>query len=108
MSKGLDGLKQLVQIADPKTFKRLKNAGVVGDPKGVIGIAKSLPWLIGRGPSLGVVSKMHSFTLADKPAIHDKHGTLTWKGLDERAQSRRTHAHEPRAERQGPSGTRAS
>ena len=85
MSKALDGLKQMAQIVDPKTFKRLKKAGVIGDPKGVLGIARSLPWLVGRGPSLGIVSKMHSVTLADKPAIHDKHGMLTWKQLDERA-----------------------
>jgi fatty-acyl-CoA synthase len=28
---------------------------------------------------------MHSVVLATKPAIHDRHGTLTWKELDERA-----------------------
>jgi fatty-acyl-CoA synthase len=28
---------------------------------------------------------MHAVVLGDKPAIHDRHGTLSWKQLDERA-----------------------
>ncbi len=55
------------------------------DPKAPIAIARALPWLIGRGPSLGVVSKMHSVVLGDKPALHDAQGTLSWKELDLRA-----------------------
>ena len=55
------------------------------DPKAPLAIARAMPWLLGRGPSLGIVSKMHSVVLGDKPAIHDKHGTQTWKELDLRA-----------------------
>lgn len=55
------------------------------DPKAPLAIARALPWLLGRGPSLGIVSKMHSVVLGDKPAIHDRHGSLTWRELDERA-----------------------
>lgn len=84
MSGAWDGLKQIAEIANPKTLKRLKAAGAM-DPRGPLGIARAMPWLLGRGPSLGIVSKMHAVVLGDKPAIHDKHGTLSWKELDERA-----------------------
>lgn len=84
MSGALDGLKQIAEIAHPKTLKRLREAGAM-DPKAPLAIARALPWLIGRGPSLGIVSKMHAVVLGDKPAIHDRHGTLSWKELDQRA-----------------------
>jgi acyl-CoA synthetase (AMP-forming)/AMP-acid ligase II len=84
MSGALKGLKQIAEIANPRVIKRLRAAGAM-DPKAPFAMVKSLPWLLGRGPSLGIVSKMHSVVLADKPALHDKHGTLTWKELDERA-----------------------
>jgi fatty-acyl-CoA synthase len=84
MSGALDGLRQMAEIANPKTLKRLREAGAM-DPKAPFAIARAMPWLLGRGPSLGIVSKMHSVVLADKPAVHDRHGTLTWKELDERA-----------------------
>lgn len=84
MAGPLDGLKQIAEIANPRTLRRLREAGAV-DPKAPLAIARALPWLVGRGPSLGIVSKMHSVVLAGKPAIHDRHGTLTWRELDERA-----------------------
>ena len=84
MSGALDGLRQIAEIAHPRTLKRLRAAGAM-DPKGSIAIARAFPWLIGRGPSLGVVTKMHSVVLPDKPALHDDAGTLTWKELDSRA-----------------------
>ncbi|MGH2756704.1 MAG: AMP-binding protein, partial [Actinomycetota bacterium] len=84
MSGGLDGLRQIAQIAHPRTLKRLREAGAM-DPKAPLAIARALPWLIGRGPSLGIVSKMHSVVLADKPALHDRRGTLSWKELDDRS-----------------------
>ena len=84
MSGAWDGLKQIAEIANPKTLKRLKAAGAM-NPKAPFAIARAMPWLLGRGPSLGIVSKMHAVVLGDKPAIHDIHGTLTWKELDERA-----------------------
>ena len=85
MSGALKGLKQVASIANPRTFKRLKEAGAVGDPRGAYALARALPWLLGRGPSLGVVCQMHAVALPDKTALVDKNGTLTWKELDERA-----------------------
>ncbi|MFN2388581.1 MAG: AMP-binding protein [Actinomycetota bacterium] len=80
----LDGLKQLAEIADPRNFKRLLDAGAL-DLKSPIALGRALPWLVGRGPSLGILAQMHGFSLRDKPAIHDRRGTLTWGELDERA-----------------------
>ncbi|MEA2453048.1 MAG: hypothetical protein QOG04_1758 [Actinomycetota bacterium] len=84
MSGAWDGLKQIAEIAHPKTLKRLRDAGAM-DPKAPLAIARAMPWLLGRGPSLGIVSKMHSVVLGDKPALHDRQGTLSWKELDQRA-----------------------
>jgi acyl-CoA synthetase (AMP-forming)/AMP-acid ligase II len=84
VSGALDGLKQIAEIANPRTLKRLREAGAM-DPKAPFAIARALPWLIGRGPSLGIVSKMHAVVLADKLALHDRHGALTWRQLDDRA-----------------------
>lgn len=84
MSGALDGLKQIAQIAHPKTLRRLRAAGAM-DPKAPLAIARAMPWLLGRGPSLGIVSQMHAVVLGDKPAIQDRHGTLSWSQLDERA-----------------------
>ena len=84
MSGAIDGLRQIAEIAHPRTLKRLREAGAM-DPKAPLAIARALPWLIGRGPSLGIVSKMHAVVLRDKPALHDRNGTLTWKELDERS-----------------------
>ena len=85
MSGALKGLKQVAVVANPRTFKRLKEAGAIGDPKGPYALARAFPWLIGRGPSLGLVSQMHAVVLPEKPALIDKNGTLTWKELEERA-----------------------
>ena len=84
MSGALEGLKQIADIAKPKTLKRLREAGAM-DPKGPLAVARTMPWLLGRGPSLGIVSQMHGIVLGDKPAIHDKNGMLTWRDLDMRA-----------------------
>lgn len=79
-----DGLRHVVDIARPRTFKALSGAGVLG-PSGSLALARTLPWLIGRGQSLGVVSQMNAITVGDKAAIHDRNGMLTWRELDERA-----------------------
>ncbi len=84
MGAGLDGLRQMLDLAKPKTIKTLREAGAM-DPKAPLGIANAFPWLIGRGPSLGIISQMHAIVLGDKPAIFDKDGTETWKELDMRA-----------------------
>ena len=78
-----DGLKQIGQFAQPKNLARLKEANAV-DPKNLLGLATTLPWLLLRGPSLGITSRMHSVAIGDKPALHDRNGTLTWKQLEQR------------------------
>lgn len=84
MGAALEGLRQMAEFVNPKTLKRLREAGAV-DPKGPIGIAGALPWLLGRGPSLGIVSQMHGIVLGNKVAIVDRHGPQTWRELDMRA-----------------------
>ena len=79
-----DGLKQISQFAQPRNLKRLKEANAV-DPKNLLGLGYALPWLLMRGPSLGITSQMHSVAVGDKPAIHDRNGTLTWREVDRRA-----------------------
>lgn len=84
MGSALDGIRQIAEAAHPRNLKTLREAGAM-DPKGPLAIARTLPWLIGRGPSLGLVSQMHSIVLGDKTAIHDRNGSETWKELDQRA-----------------------
>ncbi|MDQ3958618.1 MAG: AMP-binding protein, partial [Actinomycetota bacterium] len=79
-----EGLKQMSQFVQPRNLARLKEANAV-DPKNLLGLARTLPWLLLRGPSLGITSQMHSVAIGGKPAIHDRNGTLTWRQLDERA-----------------------
>jgi fatty-acyl-CoA synthase len=74
----------MLQFANPYTLKRLREAGATS-PKSPIGLILSLPWLLGRGPSLGIISRMNSIVLGDKPAIHDRRGTISFKELDARS-----------------------
>jgi fatty-acyl-CoA synthase len=84
MSSPLDGVRQIAEAFHPRTIMALRNAGAM-DPKAPFAIAKSLPWLVGRGPSLGIISQMHAFVLRDKVAIEDRNGSVTWKELDDHA-----------------------
>lgn len=84
MSAALDGLRQILEGASPKTIKRLRNAGAM-NPRAPLGIANALPWLLGRGPSMGIISQMHGVVLRDKPALIDRNGTQSWAELDKRA-----------------------
>jgi acyl-CoA synthetase (AMP-forming)/AMP-acid ligase II len=84
MGSALDGLRQIAEVAHPKTIKRLREAGAM-DPKGPLGIAAALPWLLGRGPSLGIVSQMHATVLGEKTAVIDRNGSQSWRELDRRA-----------------------
>lgn len=72
------------QFVQPRNLQRLKEANAVG-PKNLLGLGYALPWLLMRGPSLGITSQMHSMSLGDKPALHDRDGTLTWRELDRRS-----------------------
>jgi fatty-acyl-CoA synthase len=84
MGSALDGLRQVAEFANPKNIKRLREAGAV-DIKGPLGIVAAFPWLIGRGPSLGILSQMHSIVLGNKAAIVDRNGTESWRELESRA-----------------------
>lgn len=79
----MSGLGQIAEFLDPRTLKQLVRAGTLG-PKTPFALGKSLPWLIGRGPSLGILSSMNAVTIGDKVAIHDRRGSLTWRQLDKR------------------------
>jgi len=79
-----DGLGQLKDMVNPRVMKRLREAGAVS-PRSPLAVAKAFPWLIGRGPSMGIVSQMNSVTLQHKIAIYDRNGSVTWTELDLRA-----------------------
>jgi fatty-acyl-CoA synthase len=78
------GLAQVLDALRPRTARRLLEAGALS-PKSPLGIAAALPWLIGRGPSLGIVTQMHAVTLGGKTALIDRGGSLTWGDVDRRA-----------------------
>ncbi|HEX2049143.1 MAG TPA: AMP-binding protein [Actinomycetota bacterium] len=73
----------LRSLADPRTMKRLRESGMVG-PLSPLAIAASVPWVLGRGSSLGVVTQMNSIAVGNKTAIVDRSGTMTWRELDRR------------------------
>jgi fatty-acyl-CoA synthase len=77
-------LSQLAGLARPSSLAVLRRAGVV-DPPGVVGLASSIPWMLGRGPSLGILSHGNARSVGHKPAIHDRSGTLTWREVDARS-----------------------
>jgi fatty-acyl-CoA synthase len=78
------GFKALSEFARPHVFRQLRKAGAVS-PWAPLAIGLSLPWLLGRGPSLGLVSQMNAIVLRSKPAIIDRHGTLSFAELDRNA-----------------------
>jgi acyl-CoA synthetase (AMP-forming)/AMP-acid ligase II len=65
-------------------LRRLWRAGAFGI-RGTLGTVGSLPWLIGRGPSLGIMTRINAAAVGAKPAIHDRAGGLTWADLDRRS-----------------------
>ena len=80
----MNALRQMLELGHPRTIRTLAGAGVL-DAKTPIAMARSFPWLIGRGPSLGILALMHGITLRDKTALHDRNGSETWGELDRRA-----------------------
>ena len=46
--------------------------------------ARAVPWLAGRGASLGVLCQINGRGSPDRPALIDEQGTLTWGQLDAR------------------------
>lgn len=84
MAGPLDGLKQITDLAHPRTVKRLFEAGLFS-PRSPFALATALPYLLGRGPSLGILSQMNAVALRNKIAIHDRNGSLTFGELDQEA-----------------------
>ncbi|HYY44364.1 MAG TPA: hypothetical protein VE975_04165, partial [Actinomycetota bacterium] len=73
----------LLGILDPKTLMNLYRAGAI-DRRTPFALAASLPWLIGRGPSLGVLSRINATALGTKTALIDEQGALSFAELDRR------------------------
>src|SRR2546423_845678 len=79
--RALDGLSQLKDFANPRVARRLREAGTVS-PRSPLGVMASLPWLLGRGPSLGIISQMNAVVLGGKPAVIDRKGSFSFKQID--------------------------
>ena len=84
MSGPKEVLNRVVEIGHPRNLKRLADAGAV-DLRSSVALARAMPWLVGRGPSLGILSQMNAYLLGDKPAIHDRDGTFSFSELEMRA-----------------------
>lgn len=79
----MNEFRPLLEFAKPSTMFRFWRAGAVR-PRSAIGLARSLPWLVGRGPSLGVMARINAASVGPKAAIHDARGSITWADLDRR------------------------
>jgi acyl-CoA synthetase (AMP-forming)/AMP-acid ligase II len=86
----LHDLRLLAALLDPRVVRRLWEAGALG-PSRAKGALQSLPWLVGRGPSLGLLSQINAAAQGDHMAVIDRSGELTWADLDGRA-NRLAHA----------------
>lgn len=84
MSSALNALKQVAQIAHPRTMARLWRAGTV-TARTPLALASTLPWLVGRGPSLASLVQMDAVSAGDKTALIDRDGELTWEQVDKRS-----------------------
>jgi acyl-CoA synthetase (AMP-forming)/AMP-acid ligase II len=85
-----DGVRQLGSLLDPKLLSRLRDAGAF-DPRTTLGAIGTLPWILGRGPSLGILTQIHATARGGETALIDRDGSLTWAELDARA-NRLAHA----------------
>jgi fatty-acyl-CoA synthase len=81
---------QLGKLLDPKLLARLADAGAF-DPRTAMGAAGTLPWLLGRGPSLGILGQIHATGRGGDTAVIDGQGSLSWAELDARS-NRLAHA----------------
>ena len=80
----LETLRQVAQFLDPRIGLRLAQAGALG-PRRAVAAAGSAPWLLGRGPSLGILSQINAVADGHGVAVHDRHGSLTWRELEARS-----------------------
>ncbi|MGH2723719.1 MAG: AMP-binding protein [Actinomycetota bacterium] len=76
-------LRRIAAVAGPRTLARLWDARLV-DRAAAAAALRSIPWLAGRGPSLGILSHLNARAFPDKEAVVDRWGTLTWSELDGR------------------------
>jgi len=81
MSALTEGLSQLADFANPRNMKTLREAGAVS-AKAPFALAKAFPWLMGRGPSLGIVCQMNAVVLDQKIALYDRDGSMSFRELD--------------------------
>jgi len=77
-------LKRIALALDPQVLRRLLEARVLG-PRSALGAARSVPWLIGRGASIGLLCQINADAHPDKLAVIDGRGALSWDDLDRRA-----------------------
>jgi fatty-acyl-CoA synthase len=82
--EALSDLEPFLELARPSVLRRLWRAGAFRI-RGTVGAVGSLPWLIGRGPSLGIMTRINAAAVGAKPAIHDRAGALTWADLERRS-----------------------
>lgn len=54
-------------------------------PRSLLAALGGIPWVLGRGPSLGVVSSMNAMALPHKVALIDDLGSITFAELERRA-----------------------
>ena len=80
----MNDLGPVLEFARPSNLSRLWRAGALR-PLSPVGLAGALPWLVGRGPSLGILSRMHGIALGPQPAVIDGRGVVTWRDLDGRS-----------------------
>jgi fatty-acyl-CoA synthase len=82
--RSLETLRQAGQFLDPRIALRLAQAGALG-PRRTLAAATTVPWVLGRGPSLAILSQINGLAQPDTAALHDRAGSLSWRELDHRA-----------------------
>jgi acyl-CoA synthetase (AMP-forming)/AMP-acid ligase II len=71
-------------LTDPRVRRRIGQLLWPPQPRRAVAGVRSLSWLLGRGPSLGVLSHLHARWRPDRTALIDRQGPLTWRELDQR------------------------
>jgi acyl-CoA synthetase (AMP-forming)/AMP-acid ligase II len=76
--------RRLGAILDPRTGLAVARTGVI-TPRRAAAAWLTTPWLVGRGASLGILSQINALAATNRPALHDRAGTLTWREVDDRS-----------------------
>jgi fatty-acyl-CoA synthase len=77
-------LRNVAKFLDVRFAWRMWQAGAV-DRGEMAALISVLPWVVGRGASLGTLSQINAASVGSKVAIHDRHGSIIWEELDRRA-----------------------